>query len=44
MLILAICKIHESTPYSDILVLKTDNYYVRKKADEYAGLLERYLI
>lgn len=44
MLILAICKIHESTPYNDILVLKTNDIYVRRKADEYASLLERYLI
>lgn len=44
MLTLAICKISQNIPYSKVLTLRSDNIYVRKKADEYASLLNEYLI
>ena len=44
MLILAICKVDVSTPYTSVLKLKNENICVRKKADEYAVLLDKYLI
>lgn len=44
MLTLAICKISQDIPYSKVLTLRSDNIYVRKKADEYASLLNEYLI
>ena len=44
MLILAICKLNINTPYTSVLSLKNDNVCVQKKANEYARLLDRYLI